>query len=152
MIVEGQAEVPPKKSRAVIWIAALAGSGHKAALDWLAQQAATPANITAQARLGQLYAATLADQGPPERQAKGVVLLQDAAAWGDAFAQHSLAKLYSTGSGVEQDYVLAHKWANLAATRGSRAAAKSRALFAKLMTPEQIAQAQKLAREYVAKN
>jgi len=53
---------------------------------------------------------------------------------------------------VEQDYVLAHKWANLAAARGSRKAAKSRKLFSKLMTPEQIAQAQRLAREYVAKN
>ena len=55
-----------------------------------------------------------------------------------------------------QDYVEAHKWFNLAAahpanpTDGEKAT-KNRYLVASKMTPAQIAEAQKLAREWKAK-
>ncbi len=52
------------------------------------------------------------------------------------------------GLGVTQDYVRAHKWFNIAAARGYADAAKSRDMVAKLMTPAQIAEAQRLAREW----
>ena len=48
---------------------------------------------------------------------------------------------------MPQDYVLAHKWFNLAATGGYEIAAKLRDKSAKQMTPEQIAEGQKLSRE-----
>jgi TPR repeat protein len=49
---------------------------------------------------------------------------------------------------VPQDYVLAYKWFNLAETAGSQAVANNRDHAARLMTPAQIAEAQKLAREW----
>ena len=65
--------------------------------------------------------------------------------------------MYEKGNGVPPDYVLAHKWFNLAATRlsssgsekeGWNAVVTERARVEVLMTPEQIAEAQKLAREW----
>jgi TPR repeat protein len=53
---------------------------------------------------------------------------------------------------VAQDYVQAHKWVNLAAADGDTEAAKSRDVFAKLMTPEQVAEAHRLAREWTQQN
>ena len=50
------------------------------------------------------------------------------------------------------DYVQAHKWVNLAAAAGDAEAAKSRDVFAKLMTAEQVAEAQRLAREWTQKH
>jgi hypothetical protein len=48
--------------------------------------------------------------------------------------------------------VQAHKWVNLAAAGGDAEAAKSRDVFAKLMTAEQVAEAHRLAREWTQKN
>ena len=73
---------------------------------------------------------------------------------GDATAQYNLALMYDNGRGVPQDYVQAHKWYNLAAARfatweadiGANAA-KSRDHLTARMTPTQLAEAQKMARE-----
>lgn len=59
---------------------------------------------------------------------------------------------YATGLDVEADLVAAHKWFNLAAMRGNRAALAHRSELAREMSPGQIAQAQKLAREWLATN
>ena len=56
--------------------------------------------------------------------------------------------MYDNGRGVLQDYVRAHMWYNLAAAQGNKPATKNRDLLAKRMTPAQIAEAQKLAREW----
>jgi hypothetical protein len=48
--------------------------------------------------------------------------------------------------------VVAHKWFNLAALRGNRAALARRIELAREMSANQIAQAQKLAREWLATN
>jgi len=53
---------------------------------------------------------------------------------------------------VLQDYTKAHAWYNQAATKGNAIAAKNRDTVAKLMTPQQIADAQKLARDCLARN
>ena len=71
---------------------------------------------------------------------------------GLADAQLELAKRLATGDGVPQDYIAAHKWANLAAIGGGEEAIKMRDTFAKLMTPDQVADAQKQAREWVARS
>ena len=61
---------------------------------------------------------------------------------------------YSIGQGVPQDDVDAHKWRNLAASRVSADDQKRYAevsdATASEMTPQQLADAQKLAREWVA--
>ncbi|MBN4047955.1 sel1 repeat family protein [bacterium AH-315-O15] len=73
---------------------------------------------------------------------------------GHARAQYNLGAMYGSGRGVPQDFVEAHKWRNLAASRASaedqtRYAAARDALAAQ-MTPAQLAEAQKLAREWQA--
>lgn len=68
---------------------------------------------------------------------------------GRAEALYNLGLAYSTGQGVVQDYVAAHKWFNLAAMRGSDVAKNWRNQIAGEMNAGQIAQAQKLAREWL---
>ena len=63
-------------------------------------------------------------------------------------AQNNLGVMYTNGEGVQQDYVRAHMWFNLSAMRGEQRAAKNKDNIAKRMTPAQIAEAQKLAREW----
>ncbi len=71
---------------------------------------------------------------------------------GNANAQYNLGVMYGNGQGVRQDYVQALMWYNLAASRltpGDRdRAVKNRDIFAERMTPAQISEAQKLAREW----
>jgi S1-C subfamily serine protease len=72
---------------------------------------------------------------------------------GDGFSQFELGHLYEAGRGVPQDYVQAHMWMNLAASRydaihvqGQREKAiKDRNRLASLMSPTQITEAQRLA-------
>ena len=73
---------------------------------------------------------------------------EKAAAEGNASAQHNLGVMYSNGHGVPQDFIQAHKWYNLAGANGNKNAATLRDALAKQMTPAQIAEAYKLAREW----
>ncbi len=54
------------------------------------------------------------------------------------------------GEDVALDLIIAHKWFNLAAMQGNLEARAYRAELANEMTAEEIAEAQKLAREYLA--
>jgi TPR repeat protein len=56
----------------------------------------------------------------------------------------------STGGDGGFNLVTAHKWFNLAAMQGNVEARAYRAELAKEMTPDEIAEAQRLAREYLA--
>ena len=56
--------------------------------------------------------------------------------------------MYALGLGVPQDYVHAHMWISLAAAQGDADAVNNRDIVAAKMTPDQIAEAQKLAREW----
>lgn len=67
----------------------------------------------------------------------------------DADALFTLGMRYSTGRDVEHDLVAAHKWFNLAAMMGHEGALAARAELAREMAPEQIAEAQKLARAWL---
>ena len=58
--------------------------------------------------------------------------------------------MYSEGQGVLQDYAKAHMWLNLSASQGSENAKKGREMLAGVMTPAQIADAQKMARDWLA--
>ncbi|MEM7427079.1 MAG: hypothetical protein AAF441_13365 [Pseudomonadota bacterium] len=71
---------------------------------------------------------------------------------GSSAAQYALAEKFAQGDGAPQDYVRAHKWFNLAAALGHENARQSRDLFSELMTPKQIAEAQKLARNWFAQH
>ncbi len=67
-------------------------------------------------------------------------------------ALFELGMIYSTGRDVEQDLVVAHKWFNLAALRGNDAAKRYRMEIAREMNKEQIADAQKQARQWLSRN
>ncbi|ODA68388.1 hypothetical protein A7A08_00210 [Methyloligella halotolerans] len=57
---------------------------------------------------------------------------------------------YSTGRDVEADLVTAHKWFNLAALRGNDEAKQHRKELAEVMSADEIAMAQKAAREWLS--
>ena len=63
---------------------------------------------------------------------------------------HPLGIMYWEGKGVPKNFVLAHMWLNLAATQGDELAIIERDFLEKEMTPDQIAGAQRLAREWTA--
>ena len=78
---------------------------------------------------------------------------EKAAAQGHAGAQNNLGGLYEFGHGVAQDYVRAYMWYYVAAAHptgdGQKdVAAENRDEIAGRMTSAQIAEAQKLAREW----
>jgi TPR repeat protein len=66
-----------------------------------------------------------------------------------ALAQYNLGVCYDRADGVAEDWVEAYKWLLLAARQGHGAPKKHMTLLeSKLLTPEQIAQGQKRAREF----
>jgi hypothetical protein len=69
---------------------------------------------------------------------------------GDASAQYKLSDYYAQGIGVPKDMVQAYKWLNLAAVKFP-SAASAREQMAKEMTPQQIAEAQRLSAGFVSK-
>jgi TPR repeat protein len=67
---------------------------------------------------------------------------------GDIFVQ--LGLMYSTGRTVPADRVAAHKWFNLAAFKGHNEAAQLRKELAAEMSEDDIAEAQRAARQWVS--
>jgi TPR repeat protein len=98
--------------------------------------------------LGVMYATGQGIQQNYTEAAKWYRLATDQ---GNADAQYNLGGMYATGQGVQQDYVSAHLWLSLSAAQGEQSATKSRDLIARRMTPAQIAEAQRLAREWKPK-
>ena len=106
----------------------------------------------AQAFLGFMHAQ---GRGVPQDDAEAVRWHHQAAEQGHALAQAKLGAMYAMGRGVPQNYVQAHKWLNLAASRLSSSeqefrdkAVQARNEVASKMTPVQIAEAQRLMREW----
>jgi len=90
-------------------------------------------------------------QGVPQDDKEAVRWYRLAAAQGYAYAQSLMGQMYDLGLGVPQDDVQAHMWLSLAAAQGIENARKARDILAARMTPAQIAEAQRLAREWMAK-
>ena len=113
--------------------------------------AADQGDAVAQQSLGCVYRE---GKGVPQDDAESVRWFRLAAEQGRADAQHDLACSYRDGNGVPQDYVQAHMWYSLSASQSSEAEwanrAKNRDLTAQRMTPDQLAEAQRLAREWGA--
>ena len=79
------------------------------------------------------------------RQQAGIVVLPT------SWAQTNLGVKYARGQGVPQDYITAYMWFDLSAAQGDQAAVSDRDAAARRMTPAQIAEAQKLVREWKPK-
>jgi TPR repeat protein len=117
-----------------------------AAAQWFSK-AATQGHGAAQSLLGFMYRT---GQGVAQDYAEAVKWYRKAAEQGLTNAQYNLGLLYAEGQGVVQDYVQAHMWWNIAASKGNKSALKGRDIVAKSMTPAQIAEAQRMARDWVA--
>ncbi len=90
--------------------------------------------------------------GVPQDYAEAAKWYRKAAENGYAPAQIYLGLMHSRGLGGPQDFVQAHMWFKLAASGGYATASEYRDIVANHMTPAQIAEAQKLAREWEAKH
>ena len=132
--------------------------GHEAA-RWY-RLAAEQGHVNAMFELGLLYATGVqlrlpqfgpSDRGLAKDYAEAARWYRMAAEQGHAMAQTLLGSSYAKGRGVPQDYVLAHKWSNLGAANGGFGAAVDRDDVASRMTTAQIAEAQRLAREWSAR-
>ena len=66
----------------------------------------------------------------------------------NASAQYNLGICYANGQGVEKDYAEAYKWTNLAAAQDDEDAKKLRDLLEANMTPEQIEEGNRRAKEW----
>jgi uncharacterized protein len=148
----GQLEDDARLNAGVAGVSAMQ-RGDYAMATRLLRPLAEHGNSVAQDMLGTMIGLGL---GAPQDYAKAAIWLRLAADQGNASAQLSLGVLYKDGDGVPQDYTLAHMWLNLAATRASNAAireraARNRAGLMTKMTPGQVAEAQRMAREWVPK-
>lgn len=119
------------------------GEDNREAAKWY-RKAGEQGDARAQYNLAVLY---FTGQGVPEDNRQAVKWFRKAARQGSARAQYNLGVLYGKGEGVLQDYVKAHAWLNLAAAQGDEGAAKLCDQIAGQMTPEQTAQAHRLAAE-----
>ena len=107
----------------------------------------------AQHKLGIMYTN---GEGVAQDYAEAVKWYRLAAEQGYDHAQYNLGIRYDEGQGVTQDYVQAHMWFNLAASRQPRGenrdlAVSNRDIVEAKMTPAQVAEAQRLAREWKPK-
>ncbi len=92
-----------------------------------------------------------AEKPADETNSKTEIIAIDPPRNSDADALFVLGMRYSAGRGVEHDLVAAHKWFNLAAMMGHDGALEARAEMAHEMTVAQIAEAQRLARDWLWK-
>ena len=115
------------------------------ALMWF-RRAAGLGNAFAQGALGYMYedGDTTPGSGVQQDYAEALKWYHKAAEQGDTYAQNRLGLMYKNGQGVPKDYVNAYMWFNLSASQGNKDAAKYQDQTAHMMTPEQIAEAQKL--------
>jgi Sel1 repeat len=124
---------------------------HIEALKWFGR-AANQDDAAAQFYLGIMLSE---GQGTAQDHAAAAKWFRRAADAGDAHAQYNLGLSYAKGEAGELDNVSAHMWFNLAAahfpasdTVNRGAARNNRDLVARKMTRDQIAEAQKRAREW----
>ncbi len=125
---------------------------YAAAVRWY-RRSAEQGHANAQYNLGVMC---YKGRGVPQDYAEAVKWYRKAAEQGNDSAQFNLGVMYTKGRGVPQDYVQAHMWYNLAAAgsppgEDRDSAAKNRDIVAERMTPAQIAEAQRLAREWKPK-
>jgi uncharacterized protein len=99
----------------------------------------------AQFNLGFIYDK---GHGVPQDYTEAAKWYRLAADQGDVFSQTRLGFMYEAGRGVLQDPVQAYMWLSLVAFQGDAVAFERRNFIDKHMTPDQIAEAQKLVREW----
>lgn len=126
-------------------------TNHAEAARWY-RLAAERGDTAAQSNLGVMY---YNGQGVATNYAEAAKWYRLAAEQGNAYGQNMLGFMYGNGEGVAQDRVQAYKWLELAATllpasdaANRKIAVENRDLVATLMTPAELAEAQRLVREW----
>ncbi|WP_291844246.1 hypothetical protein [Maricaulis sp.] len=137
LLVAGEIE-SRNETDAAAWLTAAARAGMDGALERMEAEAEA-GNADTLYALGHFYT-----EGEVVPQDDGIAVgyLSRAAELGAPGAQLVMAGRYATGAGVEQDYVEAHKWANLAAAAGVEGAASERSVIAQFLSPDDLAAAQ----------
>ena len=106
-------------------------------------------DVQAQYNLGIMYET---GRGGPQDDAEAVRWYRLAGDQGNPSGQLNLGLMYATGRGVPQDYVQAYMWLSLSASRSSGEArdraVNNRDITYERLTPDQRAEAQRLAREW----
>jgi hypothetical protein len=122
------------------------------AVKWF-KLAASRGDADAQANLGVSYDT---GKGIGQNFFEAVKWFKLAAEQRHGYGQYSLARMYARGDGIsddwQRDYVRAYMWMDSAAINGFTDATKHRNALARSMTPQQISDAQKLARECRERN
>lgn len=103
----------------------------------------------AQFNLGVLYDE---GKGVPQDNAQAMAWYQKAAEQGLPQAQVNLGIMYEQGQGMKPDPVLAYFWYALADSQGDGQAPQAKKELAEKMTPAQIEEAERQAKEYQVKH
>lgn len=114
------------------------------ALNWF-KKAALQNNSLAQFNVGYMYEK---GEGTSQDYVEAAKYYRQAANQGNQLAQYNLGYMYEKGQGVLADEVQALMWYNLAAIQGEAKAKMARDRVTIWMKPEQINEAQRLAREF----
>jgi tetratricopeptide (TPR) repeat protein len=128
MYFEGQ-NLPRDHARAASWFRKAAELGHP----------------QAQVNLAMMY---MEGNSMPANNAEALKWFTQAAEQGDAEGQTALGMMYALGRGVETDLVQANKWIFIAAEQGDKDAQTALTQIAAKLTPEQLAESKKLAKEW----
>ncbi len=114
------------------------------------RRAAENGHVRAQQNLGAMYEE---GTGVLQDQAEAAKWYRMSAAGGNVNAKIILGVMYEEGRpGLPLNVVIAHMWYNLAAAQGSADAARFRDELALDMSAEQVAEAQRQAQDWLAKN
>ncbi len=114
---------------------------YEEAAKWY-RKAADQGDVTAQSQLGYFYLFV------SKNSEEAVKWYSRAANQNSAYAQDVLAGCYRDGQGTATNVVEAYKWYNLASAQGYTSATTERDTLAALMTPDQIAEGQRLSSEF----
>jgi TPR repeat protein len=124
---------------------AIHGTDYDKALEKLTPLA-SQGHAAAQYNLGVMHEW---GNGVPQDDVKALKWYRLSAEQSHRDAQNNLGAMYSKGEGVEQAFVEALKWFVISAGNGSEGGRKNMDIVEKRMSPRQITQAKKLAREWI---
>ena len=157
MYGNGRGGFPQDKKEAVKWLLKSAEQKNleaqsliRASYQKWHKQAEEQGDSYAQRFLGASFYLGL---GVTQDYAEAAKWYKKAAEQGDSGAQNILGAMYERGKGIPKDYVEAYKWFSISGESGSGYGHEYREKIGKRkMTPDQIAEAQRLAKEWVEKN
>ena len=70
-----------------------------------------------------------------------IIEWRNKASLGSVTAMANLGNMYEVGAGVEQSYILAHQWYNLAASNGDLTARENKKIMEKSMSADEVSSA-----------